>query len=131
MASLMISMPLALRRSDRQDEQLVNAEATLDALQAEHRAMVNRLNADVAEAYATLEKERARLALFVRSIIPHGRAALESATAAYEVARAEFVMVLTSQTTLYDYEIAYFRALTDFAIALAAMERVVGGKVLP
>ena len=131
MASVMVSVPIPVNRDERQDQEVAEAEAELAALQAGHHAMVNRIRADVAAAYADLEEDRARLALFARSIIPQGRAALESATAAFQVDRADFLTLLENQTTLYDYEIAYFRALTDFASGLAELERVVGGEVLP
>ncbi len=131
MASVMVTVPVPVNRGSRQDQQVAEAEAELAAIQAGHHAMVNRIRADVAEAHADLEEDRARLALFARSIIPQGRAALESATAAFQVDRADFLTLLENQTTLYDYEIAYFRALTDFASGLAELERVVGGEVLP
>lgn len=131
MASVMVSVPIPVNREDRQDQEVAEAEAELAAMQAGHHAMVNRIRADVAAGYADLEEDRARLALFARSIIPQGRAALESATAAFQVDRADFLTLLENQTTLYNYEIAYFRALTDFASGLAELERVVGGEVLP
>ncbi|HUG39934.1 MAG TPA: TolC family protein [Longimicrobiales bacterium] len=131
MASVMVSVPLPVNRRERQDQQVAEAESELAAMQADHHAMVNRIQADVAEAYADLERDRAQLALFARSIIPQGRAALESATAAFQVGRADFLTLLENQTTLYDYEIAYFRVLTDFASSLAELKRTVGAEVLP
>lgn len=131
MASVMVSVPLPVNRGGRQDQQVAEAESELAAMQAGHHAMINRIQADVAEAYADLERDRAQLALFARSIIPQGRAALESATAAFQVGRSEFLTLLENQSTLYDYEIAYFRALTAFASSLAELERTVGAEVLP
>ncbi|HUP19891.1 MAG TPA: TolC family protein, partial [Gemmatimonadota bacterium] len=131
MASVMVSVPLPVNRGGRQDQEVAEAQSELAAMQANHHAMVNRIRADIAEGYADLERARAQLALFARSIIPQGRAALESATAAFQVGRADFLTLLENQTTLYDYEIAYYRALTDFASSLAELERTVGGEVLP
>ena len=131
MASVMVTVPIPVNRDSRQDQQVAESESELAAMQAGYHAMINRIRADVAEAHADLEEDRARLALFARSIIPQGRAALEAATAAFQVGRADFLTVLANQTTLYDYEIAYFRALTDFASGLAELERIVGGEVLP
>lgn len=131
MLSLMLAVALPLHRKDRQDAQVAEAQAELAALQADHHAMVNRIDAEVAESYAALERDRARLALFVRAIIPQGRAALESATAAFQVGRADFLTLLENQATLYDYETAWFRALADFAQSLAELELAVGAEVLP
>ena len=100
-------------------------------MEAGHHAMVNEMHAEIAVRYADLERDRARLALFVRAIVPQGRAALESATAAYQVGRADFMTVFENLATLYDYEVSYFRALSDFAGGLAELERLVGAEVLP
>lgn len=130
MGSFMVSVPIPVRRGERQSQTVAEAEAELAAMRAEHDAMVNDLEADVARAYNEVEKERARLALFARSIIPQGRAALEAAVAAYRVDRSDFLTLLEHHLTLYDYEIAHVRALTDFAASLARLERVVGGEVV-
>ncbi|MBA3895491.1 MAG: TolC family protein, partial [Gemmatimonadales bacterium] len=130
MVSAMVSISLPLRKSQRQDLLVREAEARLAALHAEHARQANDLRAEIASAYSDLERERAQLALFVKSIIPQGRAALESATASYQVGRVGFLALLESQATLYGYETQYHRALADFASRLAELERVVGGEVL-
>lgn len=67
----------------------------------------------------------------MKAILPQGRAALTSATAGYQVGRADFLTLLDSQATLFSYELTYFRVLSDFAKTLAELERVVGEEVLP
>ena len=131
MLSFMVSVPVPLHRSRRQDPQLVEARTQLDALRAEQHAMANRLRADVAEAYSAAERARAQLALFVKAIIPQGRGALESARSAFQVGRADFLTLLDNQNTLFNYELEYFRTLSDFAKQLAHLERLVGAEVLP
>src|SRR5690625_8690 len=131
LVSAMVSVPLPLRKGKKQDLAVKEAEARLSALQAEHHQHVNEIRAAVAEAYADLEKERAQLALFVKAILPQGRAALESATAGFQVGRVDFLTLLENQATLFDYEMQYYRGLSDFAARLAALERTVGTEILP
>lgn len=130
MLSAMVSIPLPLRRDQRQDLLVREAEARLAVLEAEHHQQVDEIRAEVAAAYADLERERAQLALFVTSILPQGRAALESATAGFQVGRVDFLTLLENQATLYDYETQYHRALSDFATGLAELESTVGGEIL-
>lgn len=130
MISAMVSVPVPIRREQRQNLGVREAEAQLAALQAEHHEQANQIRAEVAARYADLERDRAQLALFVKSILPQGRAALESATAGFQVGRVDFLTLLESQATLYDYETQYHRALADFATGLAELERTVGGEVL-
>jgi outer membrane protein TolC len=128
--SAMVSVPIPLRKGQKQDLGAKEAEADLAALQAEREEAANRVRAEVAGAYADLERERARLALFVKSIIPQGRAALQSATAGFQVGRVDFLTLLDNQATLYGYETAYHQALADFARRLAELERTAGGEIL-
>lgn len=67
----------------------------------------------------------------MKAILPQGRAALTSATAGYQVGRVEFLTLLDAQAMLFNYELTYFRVLSDFAKTLAELKRVVGEEILP
>lgn len=130
MISAQVSIPIPLQRGRKQDQLVVEAEAELAALDAEHHERANALRADVARLHAKLERDRAQLALYVKAILPQGRAALTSATAGYQVGRADFLMLLDSQAMLFNYETNYFRVLSDFAKTLAELERLVGEEIV-
>ena len=126
-----VSIPLRLQKSARQDQAVAENAAELSALEAEHRASVNALNARVASLASDVERDRTQLALYVKAILPQGRAAVTSALATYQAGRADLLTLLDLQNTVFTYETAYFRALSDFAKAIAELEQVVGAEVLP
>ena len=130
MLTATVSVPLPVNRRSRQGAELAATRADLAALRADRAAKANELRAEVARLVSGLERDRTQLALYVRSIIPQGRASLQSATAGFQVGRVDFVTLLENRTTLFAYEIAYHRALASFATELAMLERVVGGEVL-
>lgn len=130
MISAQVSIPIPLQRGRKQDQLVVETRSDLAALEAEHDDRVNTLRAEVARLHAELERDRAQLALYVKAILPQGRATLASATAGYQVGRADFLMLLDSQATLFNYETNYFRVLSDFAKTLAELERVVGEEIV-
>ncbi len=130
MITATVSVPIPLQRRRKQDQLVAEADAQLLAGHEEHRAKVNEMNAEVARLVSELERERTQLALYVKAILPQGRAALASATESYQVGKVEFLTVLDSQATVFSYETDYFRALADFAKNLAELERIVGGEVL-
>ncbi len=130
MITATVSIPIPLQRRRKQDQLVAAVDAELTALHEEHRTKLNESNADVARLVSELERERTRLALYAKAILPQGRAALTSATASYQAGRVEFLTVLDSQATLFNYETDYFRALSDFAKNLAELERIVGQEVL-
>lgn len=130
MVTAMVSIPIPVQKGRKQDQLVRDARAELAARNAEHDAMENELRAEVARLVSDLERQRAQLALYVKAIVPQGRAALASATASYQVGRVEFLTVLDNQATLFTYETEYFRGLTDFARTLAELERIIGEEVL-
>ena len=108
----------------------MSANAELAALKAEHHASVNEIQAEVARLVSELERGRSQLALYVKAVIPQGRATLASAAASYQVGRVELRPVLDDQAALYSYETEYFRVLSDFARNLAELERIAGKEIL-
>ena len=130
MVSAQVSVPIPLQKGRKQDQLVAEARAELTALEAEHHERANTLRAEVARLHAALERDRAQLALYVKAILPQGRAALTSATAGYQVGRTDFLSLLDSQATLFNYETSYFRVLSDFAATLAELERVVGEEIV-
>jgi outer membrane protein, heavy metal efflux system len=130
MVSATISMPVPVFRGRKQDQEALGAAAQLAALQGDREATVLAIRADVARLVSDIERERTRLALSVKAILPQSRAALASASASYQVGKVEFLTVLENQSTVFSYEMDYFRALSDFAKSVAELERVVGEAVL-
>ena len=130
MVTALISVPIPLQKGRKQDQLLAEARSELAALEAEHHEHTNALNAEVARLSAELERDRSQLALYVKAILPQGQAALASATAGYQVGRADFLTLLDTQATLFEYETSYFRVLSDFARTLAELERVIGEEVI-
>jgi outer membrane protein TolC len=54
-----------------------------------------------------------------------------SALASFQSGRASLLSVLDLQNTVFTYETAYYRSLSDFAKGLAELEQVTGTDVLP
>ena len=126
-----VSIPLRLQRSTKQDQVVVENVAELSAMQAEHRVALNTINARIATLASDIERSRTQLALYVKAILPQGRAAVASALASYEAGRSDLLTLLDLQNTVFASETAYVRALSDFAKAVAELEQTVGTEVLP
>lgn len=131
MISAVVSIPLPIHKRARQDEEISEARAELAALAAEQTGEVNKVRAEVARLVSDLERNRTQLALYAKAILPQGQAAVASSLASYQVGKSDLLSVLDSQGTLFEYETANYRALTDFARTLADLEAVVGAEVLP
>lgn len=131
MVSAIVSVPVPLQHARKQDASVASERAELSALQAEHHAQVNELQARIAALYADAERERTQLALNAISILPQARGSLSAATAEYQAGRADIMMILQSRAVLFTYEMSYYRTLADFAETVAGLEQAVGKEVLP
>lgn len=130
MVTAQISIPLRLHKRAVQDQGVAEARAELAAQEAEHDSGLNDVHATVARLYSEIERNRTQLALYVRAILPQGQASVASTTASYQVGKVDLLTLLDTQTTLFSYETAYYRALADFGAAVAQLEQVVGKEIL-
>jgi outer membrane protein, heavy metal efflux system len=131
MISAIVSIPLPLHKRSRQDQEISEARADLAAMQADEQSEANQVRVEVASLVSDLERSRTQLALYAKAILPQGRAAVSSSLASYQVGKSDLLSVLDGQATLFTYETANYRVLTDFAKTLADLEAVIGGAVLP
>ncbi len=67
--------------------------------------------------------------LFRSKLLPLAQATLNSKRLNYETDKANFLDLLTAQRTLQDVESMYWNHLTDYQIAVAELEALVGGKM--
>jgi outer membrane protein, heavy metal efflux system len=126
MLTATVSVPLPLFAARKQRQAVVEASSELAANELRHHQMVAEVQADVAARYAELVRTREQILLLGDGVIPQARATIESATAAYQAGRVEFVSLLDAQATLFRNEIELARQLADFGRSLAALERAVG-----
>jgi len=131
MISAVVSIPIPLQKGRKQDAIVSATNSELQALQSERAALTNSVRAQVARLYADIEHNRTQLALYVKAILPQGRATLTSATGNYQSGNGDLIPVLSAQETIFDYETGYYRSLTDFAKKIAELEALVGKEVLP
>jgi outer membrane protein TolC len=77
---------------------------------------------------ATTDYLRARelFELFRTGIIPQARQTVSSMLAGYQVSEVDFLNLVGSQVTLLNYEVQYWKALTEANQALARLAAAVG-----
>jgi outer membrane protein TolC len=64
--------------------------------------------------------------LFDTGIIPQARQTVASMLAGYQVGKVDFLNLVRSQIIQFEYEIQYWKALTDAQQALAQLSAAVG-----
>jgi cobalt-zinc-cadmium efflux system outer membrane protein len=130
MITAQIAIPLPIHKHARQDEQVAEARAELAAMEADHRALIDSVRARVVRLVSDLERQRTQLALYTKAILPQGSAAATAALSSYQSGKADLLSALDNQSTLFAYETAYYRSLSDFAKSLAELEQTVGSEII-
>lgn len=130
MISALVSIPIPIHKSARQNQEVAEAGSQLAAAQADYRNEANRIRADVARVVSEVERNRTQLALYRKAILPQGAAAVTSSLMSYQTGKGDILSVLNNQSTLQTYQVAERRAITDFAKAIAELEAILGAEVL-
>lgn len=111
---------------DRRKAMAAEGEADGRMAAAEREMSENRIRLGVADALARLEGSRNMAKLYHEGIIPQATQALEAALAAYRAGKADFMNVLDSRMTLFNFEREYQDAVAEHQMQLARLEALVG-----
>lgn len=125
--SAMVKFSIPIWRGAKEDKKVLETSARVNQSEKEYDRIRNILFYEAARIKEALESRRERARLFKEGIIPQARASLDSSIAGYQVNKVDFLMLLNSQITLFNYEMEYYKALTEHEIKLAELEEVAGG----
>jgi outer membrane protein, heavy metal efflux system len=130
MYSLGITFNLPVWR-ERRKAQLAESSAGVNMAIGELESARNGIANTVSDLLAQLERRRKLVELYREGIIPQARQTLESATIGYRVNKVDFLTLLDSRVTLFNYERDYYDSLADYQAKLAQLEATVGRDLTP
>ena len=103
------------------------AAARLSAAQQRLDSTMLDIQSALGDALARLTAARRTEDLLRRSAVPQVRAAYQSAIASYAQGRGNIATTLTAEHRVHDVELTLLRTQIDAQVALAAIERLIGG----
>ena len=80
----------------------------------------------ISSAVTDYHRAKQQLSLFGSGIVPQAQQTVESMLAGYQVSEVDFLNLVRSQITLFNYQLQYWKALSDAKQALARLEAAVG-----
>ncbi|MDH3975067.1 MAG: TolC family protein [Deltaproteobacteria bacterium] len=128
--STMVSVQLPIWQKNKEDKKLMEKRARLNETRLRYESARNRLAFMVKKTKSEMESAWEKTLLFRDGIIPQAKASLESAIAGYQVNKVDFLTLLNNHLTLFNYEIQYYRSLTDHEIKMAELEEALGGSFM-
>ena len=125
MYSLGLTFNLPVQR-ERRHAAVAEANSEIAMATEELNVLKNSIDYGIADLRAELDKRRKLAELYKTGIIPQANQTLESATINYRVNKVDFLTLLDSQMTLFNYEREYYESLADYGMKLAQLEALVG-----
>jgi outer membrane protein TolC len=126
MVSLSAGVNLPVWHASKLNPRVAETIAMRDQAADMYRAQQNELSMALRTQVAMAEQSLKSAHLYETGILPQARLAVESSLAAYKVNRVDFLTLLDSQMTVFNYEIGYSTALANYNEALAQIDFLIG-----
>jgi outer membrane protein TolC len=122
---LKLTFNLPVQRARRE---AAAAESDAEAMMAteEMNGLKNSIDSGIAEILAQLERRKKLAELYKTGIIPQAEKSLESAAIGYRVGKVDFLTLLDSRVTLFNYQREYYESMAEYQIKRAELEALVG-----
>lgn len=113
----------------KQKNLVSSARANLRMSEFKKSDIHDRLIFELEKNLLEYERNNSKYALYEQSLVPQTQATLESARAAYQVGKLEFLDVITAQMDLFNAELETQRSLADALKALAEIDKLTADAV--
>lgn len=124
--SLKLSMTVPIFADRKQSQAIAQRSSELMQQKYALKDEWNRVRAQISQAHSNFQRANNQVLLFKTGIIPQARQTVASMLTGYQVNKVDFLNLLRSQITLFNYETQYWKALTEANQALAQLSAVVG-----
>lgn len=128
MVSMTVAVNLPVWRGSKIEPRIRESEALRDQTSSLYQAQTNEIAARLRQQIAMVEQSLKSIKLYQTAILPQARLTVESALAAYQVNRVDFLTLLDNQMTVFDYEANLITAMANYNKALAEIDLLVGKK---
>lgn len=108
------------------DYRLREASANLNLLKERLNSLKNQVSFELSQAYTKVETAKRIIDLYETGLLPQARLSFESSLANYQTGKVDFLTLLENERTLKKTRVEYLRALVDYRVRVAELERVVG-----
>ncbi|TAK88018.1 MAG: TolC family protein [Betaproteobacteria bacterium] len=126
MISFTVAINLPVWRGSKLEPRVSEAEALREQASRMYQARLNEIDAMLRREVANAEQSLKSVRLYETGILPQARLAVEAALSAYRVGRTDFLMLLDSQMTVFNYEQSYISNVASQNKALAEIEFLTG-----
>lgn len=128
MVSMTVAVNLPVWRGNKIEPRIMESQAMRDQAISLYQAQRNDIAAKLRQQIAMAEQSLKSVKLYQTAILPQAKLTVESALAAYQVNRVDFLTLLDNQMTVFDYETNLITAIANYNKALAEIDFLIGKK---
>lgn len=121
-----INIPFSFWTKRRYDAGVREATAVATAARAEYQNWQNLTRLQLTELIAKVRAQQQVADLYRTTILPQAEQNLEAARVGYRTGRNAFLDVIEAERALLEFRLAFYRALVERDVEVAALEQVVG-----
>ena len=125
MYSLGVTFNLPVQHKRRQ-AMVAESDSEISMASEELNGLRNTINPAISDLLAKLQKSQKLVSLYKTGIILQAEQSLESAIIGYRVNKADFLNLLDSRMTLFNYDRQLYESQAEYMMTLAQLEAVVG-----
>lgn len=126
MVSLTVAVNLPIWRNSKIEPRIAESQAMYHQALDLYQVQTNEIAAKLRQQGATAEQNFKSVQLYQTTILPQARLTVESALAAYRVNQVDFLTLLDSQMTVFNYEIGLVTAMANYNRALTEIDLLTG-----
>lgn len=123
---LMMSFTVPLWFWSKQKYEIKEAVANLEGALAAYQAMKNKALAETKGLIANIEIAKNKINLYKTNMIPILESSISVSLAGFASGKSDFMMLLDNQRMLVETKMEYYKALVEYNMNLADLERQVG-----
>lgn len=123
---LMLAFSVPLWFWTKQRYEVKEAIANLEEAKAAYQAMKNMALAETKDLATKTEVARNKIRLYKSDLIPILKSSIETSLSGFRSGKGDVMMLLDSERMLIETNMDYYRALVEYNMNLADLERTVG-----
>ena len=123
---LMLAFSLPFWFWTKQRYKVKEAIANLEEAKQAYQAMKNKVLFETKDLFTKVEIAKNKIKLYKANLIPILEASIESSLAGFRSGKGNLMMLLDTERMLIETKMSYYKALVEYNMNLADLERVVG-----
>jgi outer membrane protein TolC len=124
--SAMFNIKIPLYSNNKQSKKVQQTRIEQTSTEYRYQDIETSIEQKLQQSLTELKKNRRLIDLYKTGIIPQAEESLESSMAGYQNDKVDFLSLLDSELTLFQFRLDYHRYLADYHKAIAELEALTG-----